>query len=121
MKSLIAAIILLTVIIAGTITNSFFLTSTLNEIYSSLENQSKLYGNEEDSINTTLNILEKSKSYLYFTLPSTSLDELYSEYAESCEYFYQGESAAYKATLEKVKKKISQLIMHEKFTLYNIF
>lgn len=121
MKSLIATIVILVTIVAGTITNSIILTSTLKTIYSSLENQANHSDSKEEAVNATSLLLDSNRNYLYFALPSNLLDELYSEYAESCEYHQQGDISSYKATLEKVKDKVSSLIMQEEFTFSNIF
>lgn len=122
MKSLIAALILMTIIVSGTIINSKILTGTLEKLYESLEKHPEEFnGVVNAEIDATTEYLKKIRGYLYFTLPTNTLDELYSEYRESCEYYNQQEIPSYRATLEKVKEKVSLLMSHEHFTVSNIF
>ncbi len=114
---------MIALIIVGTAVNTVTLTNKLTKVSEMLDSfPDNCIDSDRYSIaDKTAEYLDNLKGYLYFALPSNTLDDFYAEFSEMTEYCKGDDNSAYRATIKRVKEKLSSLIMHEKFSLTNIF
>lgn len=123
MKSFILSIVLVSVITALVIFNSFCANHVYDALLDTLDSFPKTADALEakDEIRTLSDYFEEKKYYLYLILPQCTINELMSSCTETIQYCLAEDDSSYRASLAKTKLLIETVKDNEGLRLYDFF